>query len=425
MFVEAHEIIFGTSTKRETAKFSWRQVIKMAENSEILMEDLDPIHTRETIGEESFFNNLGSNYMFAAPNRNAGRSYTVNRGLLDELRDHKSWDTYDALINAGNAVFDFQTVAITNQGDATAVVLDTKRDEAIEFIDTGEGNSSLFLAEYSAPPGCDPTDPEALAMANPNLGIRIPIDALMGEAIGAKKKGGDRLARFRTEVLCQRVHLLNPAIEPEIWKVCGFNETEEKKYPKLGEFRRSLVLCLDMSLTADHATLVGVAEVNGMYYCGVLKAWHGPDTPARVRAELPDLVEMVKPRAFGWFPKGPAAVIAADLKLKPRHNKPWPPKSVKIVEFKAEDVPAICMGLADVVHSLQMYHPKDDLLTSHIENTQKLERGDVWTFTRAGSKPVDATYALAGAVHLIRTLPAPLKPVSTGRSPDGSEEFPF
>ena len=169
MFVEMQPIIIGTSTKRETAKFSWKECIKMAEKNEILKEELPYVHTRETIGEEAFFNNHDSRYMFAAPNRNAGRSYTVNRALLDELRDHKNQDTYDGLINAGNAVMDFQAVAITNQGDSTSVVLEDQRSAAIQFIETGIGNSSTFLAEYSGTNGCDPTDPHALAMANPNL----------------------------------------------------------------------------------------------------------------------------------------------------------------------------------------------------------------------------------------------------------------
>jgi hypothetical protein len=425
MFVELQDIIIGTSTKRETAKFSWREVIKMAENNEILKEEIPIVHTRETIGEESFFNNHNSRYMFAAPNRNAGRSYTVNRGLIDEFRDHKNQDTYDGLINAGNAVNDFQVVAITNQGDSTSVPLEDQRSAAIEFIETGVGNPTTFIAEYSAPSGCDPTDVDALCMANPNLNIRNPLIALMGQAIDSKNKGGEKLARFRTENLCQKVHLLDPAIEPEIWNICGFNEDENKKYPDLASHRRTVALCLDVSPMGDHATLVAVAEIDGMLYCEVIKVWYGFNCAKQVRAELPDIVDRIKPRAFGWYPGGPAAAIAVELKAKPSYNKPWPPRNVKIVELKTDEIPAVCMGLANIVHGAQMYHPKDEMLTQHVNQTQKLPRGDGWVFTRRGIAPVDATYALAGAAHICRTLPAPLKPVSTGREPESDEEIPF
>lgn len=416
MFIEAHKIIVGTSTKRETAKFSWNETIKMAEKNELLKQYLAPIHTRQTIGEEDFFTLEDSHYMFAAPNRNAGRSYTVNRALLDELRDHKSWDTYDGLIHAGNAVYDFQAVAITNQGDDQAVVLDSQRTNALEFIETKQGDASLFIAEYSAPQGCDPTDPEAIAMANPNLNIRIPLDGLMGQAILAKKEGGLRLAKFRTEVLCQRVHLLDPAIEPEIWDICGTDNPID-----MAEHRRSVVLCLDVSLGGDHATLIACVQIKNDYHVEVVKVWTGFNCTKEVRAELVDLVEKVKPRALGWFPGGPSAAIAADLMAKPSMNKPWPPRNVKIVELTSEVVPSVCMGLAEMVHSAQVIHPKDPMLTTHIHQTQKLKRGDMWVFARAGSGPVDGTYALAGALYLAKTLPAPLKPVSTGHEHPDSE----
>jgi hypothetical protein len=410
MFIECHELIIGTSTSREKAKASWRAVIKMANGIDILKEDLDPLHTRETIGEENFFNRLGSNYKFAAPNRRAGRGDTVDRVILDELREHRTTDAYDALINAGNAVKDFQAVAITNQGDSESIVLDDKRTQALEFIETGNGDPTLFLAEWSSPNGADPTDPHALAYANPNLGKRIPLVALMGQAIQAKKKGGVTLNSFKTEVMCQKVTLLDSAIDPELWNICA-----EKEPINLANYRRELVLCMDVSMTGDHATLVACAKIDGMLRVEVVKAWSGFGCTKLVRAELPDLVEKVKPRAIGWYPGGPAAAIAADLKARPSYNKPWPPRNVKVIELKAETVPSICMGLADTVHSVQIQHPSDEMLTAHVRQTQKLKIGDVWKFTRAGSQPVDATYALAGAVHLARILPEPLKPVSTGR----------
>jgi hypothetical protein len=415
MFVEQFPIIIATSTKRETAKFSWQEVIKMARNNEILKAELPAIHTRETIGEEAFFNYADSRYMFAAPNRNAGRSYSVDRALLDELRDHKNQDTYDGLINAGNARMNFQAVAITNQGDDTSVVLEDQRSAAIEFIETGVGDPSTFLAEWSSPQGSDPTDLNALAYANPNLGVRIPVDALMGQALQSKSKGGVKLARFKTEIMCMKVHLLDPAIEPELWDLCGGLAGE--KYPKIEEFRRNMVFCLDVSIDASHASLVAVAKVGNQMYCDVIKTWFGFGCTKSLRSELPELVSTLKPRAFGWFPGGPAAVVASDLKSKNSTFMQWPPRGVQIMEFSAEDVPSICMGLSETVHTAQLAHPKNEMLTGQIKQTQKLKRGDRWVFTRSTDVPIDATYALAGAVHMTRSLPAPLKPVSTGRDP--------
>lgn len=410
MFIERHSLILGTSTGRDTAKTSWREVIKMAEGIDVLAEEMPAIHTREQLSEEDFWNNWESHYRFAAPNRRAGRGSTLRRLILDELREHKNRDTYDAAVNAGNAVLDFQAWAITNQGDATSVVLDELRDAALEFIETGRGDPHLGIIEWSAPAGADPTDLAALAAANPNLNRRIPEAALMGQAMTAKRAGGETLARFRTEILCQRVTLLDPAVDPDLWAAAGTDQPVD-----LAAYRRSVALCLDVSLDGAHATLVAAAVLDGVTHVEIVKVWQGFGATAAVRADLPAIVERIKPRALGWFPSGPAAAVAADLKAR-RGHRAWPPRNVRVEELSGE-VAAVCMGLADVVHAGQVRHPRDPMLTQHVEQTQKLRRGDVWTYTRASTGPVDGTYALAGAVHLARTLPAPLEPLVVAVGP--------
>jgi hypothetical protein len=420
MFIERHDLIIGTSTSRDTAKSSWRAVVQMAESVDVLSDEMPELHTRETIGEEMFFTDgcdakcrlphehvPVSTYRFAAPNRRAGRSYTVRRAVLDELREHHVWDVYDALINAGNAVADFQAVAITNQGDMNAVVLDSQRDSGIGFIETGAGDPRLFLAEWSAPNGADPTDLEALAAANPNLGLpgRIPVDALMGQAIQAKQAGGERLARFRTEVLCQRVTLLDPAIDPDLWDA-GHGEVAD-----LGQLRRQVGVCLDVALDGTHATLVAAAVLDGKVHIDVIRSWSGHSAVQGVRDELPEIIERVKPRAFGWFPAGPSAAIAADLKAR-RGRGVWPPRGVRVEELPPGQLPAICMGLEQQVQAGALVHD-DPLLDEQVKQTQRLRRGDTWTFTRSGSQSVDGTYATAGAVHLARTMPPAPRPLTT------------
>lgn len=402
MFIERHALILGTSTTRDMAKTSWREVIQMAEGVDLLEEALPEPHTREVIGEEAFFNAYGSQYRFAAPNRRAGRSLTVQRLILDELREHKSWDAHDAAVNAGNAVPDFQTIAITNQGDSQSVVLDSLRESALEFIETGQGDSSSFIAEWSAKNGADPTDPEALAAANPNLGRRITIDALMGQAIRAKRKGGEQLARFRTEILCQRVTLLDPAIDPDLWRQCGSDEPLD-----LAEHRSKLALCYDVAPEGTHATLVAAVTLDDVTHVEVVDRWTGFGASNAMKAALPDLVARLRPRVVGSLPNGPAAAVSVDLGRR-KGRSPWPPRPAKLAEISPEEVPRACMGLETLVQAGQIEHPRDEMLTAHVENTQKLRRGaeGLWLFTRAGEKPVDGTYALAGAVWLSRRLPS-------------------
>jgi hypothetical protein len=425
MLVQRVPLIIGTNTSRETAKASWREVIEFALETDATRTEFGSRRqaVRETLGEESFRTSgchercrtdhehrPRSVFQFAAPNRRAGRSKTVHRAILDELREHQDWETYKALIKAMTAVPDAQAVAITNQGDALSVVLDSLRTSALEFIETGRGDSRLFLSEYSAPSGSDVTDARAIAQANPDLGNRIRIESIMGEAIRAKANGGEELTGYKTETLCMRVALLDPAIDPDSWKACGVDRADAVD---LAQHRRNVALCLDVAQDGTHATLVAAAHLDGITHLDVQRTWHGKDWSARLRAELPDLVAKIKPRVLAWFPQGPGAALAADLR-KRKGARAWPPRGVRLQEITG-DVPAVCMGFADRVATHAVRHPRDKMLTAHVERTQKLKRGDVWSFTRAGSEPVDATYAAAGADHVARTMPPPLRPLASAR----------
>src|SRR3982750_482433 len=90
MWVERVSEIVATSTDRAGAKRSWKKVVDMAEKTPLLAEHLDPRHTTLQIGEEDFWNTHGSHYRFAAPPRRAGRGDTLDRALLDELREHRN-----------------------------------------------------------------------------------------------------------------------------------------------------------------------------------------------------------------------------------------------------------------------------------------------------------------------------------------------
>lgn len=404
MFVERHPLTLACNSTLSYAKESWVWCCDLAQANEHLNAELGPKPVRATIGEEELRTAHGARYKIAASNRRAGRSLTVHRLILDELREHSSWDAWNASTHAMNAVPDAQAVCISNMGDDTSIVLDSLRDSAMEYIETGIGDPRLGLFEWSAPPGSDPTDLAALAQANPNLGRRIDPDALLGAAHRAKRAGGIELGSFRTEVMCQRVHQLDAAIDPDLWAAAGTDEPLD-----LAEHRQQVALCLDVSLAGDHASLVAAAVVDGRVHLDVVRAWDGFGCTREVRAELPGIVRRVRPRALGWFPAGPAAVLAADL--AERRAAGWPPRRVTLEEIRG-DVGAVCMSLAEQTTTGALAHPADPMLDKHISAATKLRRGDQWVFGRQGAGPVDGAYAAAGAVHLARTLPPAPAPLA-------------
>lgn len=405
LFVDEVPLVLGTSTNREYAKQSWREVVALAQRNAHLSRETSRRGIRETNGEECFTTLHGSRYEIAASNRRGGRSKTVHRLILDELREHHDWSAWGAASNATNAVAGAQTVAISNQGDEQAVVLDALRTAALIYVETGQGDPRLGIFEWSSPQGSDPGDLAALGMANPDLGGRTDPDALLGAAIRARAAGGEELATFKTEVMCMRVRLLDPAVDPDRWAAGGVGEPVS-----LATHREQVALCYDVSLDATHASLVAAAVLEGRVHVEVVAAWDGAGCTQRLRRELPEIVRRVGPRALGWFPAGPAAAVAADLADRKQPGQQWPPRRVTIAEIKAETA-AVCMGLAEQVHAGELAHPDDPMLTAHVESAQKLRRGDAWVFTRHGTGPIDGAYALAGAVHLARTLPPPPPPL--------------
>jgi hypothetical protein len=215
----------------------------------------------------------------------------------------------------------------------------------------------------------------------------------------AKRLGGKALAGFKTERMCIRVKLLDPAIDPQRWRDC-------LDRGELADARSQLALCLDLSPDGQHATLAAAAVLpDGRVRVEAVREWTGPAADSAAERDLPGLVEKIGPRAVGWFPTGPAAAIAARLADRRKDGvRGWPPRGVTVSEIRAE-VPAVCMGLNKEVVAATLAHSGQQGLDDQVSAAEWLRRGDMKVFTRRGEGAVDAVYAVAGAVHLARTLP--------------------
>lgn len=397
-FADAWPLILGTSTKLDYAKESWLKAVKLAERSPELDGSRPARWKRETNGEQESWTVEESRHKIATSNEEGGRSLTIDRLVLDELRQHHDYSAWDAAEPAASPMH-AQIWALSNAGDDRSVVLNDLRESALEFIETGKGDPRLGLFEWSAEEDADPQDIRALAQANPNLGRRKDPDVLLANAARAKAKGGQALTGFRTEQMCIRVKHVDPAIDPGAWKRC-------LDIGDLAAVRSRVALCLDLAPDGLHATLAAAAVLeDGRTRVEVVAAWDGAGCTDKLRGDLPGLLARVRPQVLGWLPGGPAAALAADLADRKRPG--WPPKGVTVAEIKGEAA-AVCMGFAEQVTTGKVAQSDDPLLNGHIGGAEKLKRGDVWVFSRKGGGHCDAAYAAAGAVHLARTLPPPV-----------------
>jgi hypothetical protein len=369
-------LVVGSSTNLETARESWSAAVDLAEDQ---MGDEVASVKRGALDTSLRLRN-GSRYKVVAANRRGARGLSVDLGIADELREHQSWDAWAALSATTTARPDPQLLALSNAGDDGSVVLNNLRDVAL-----GGDDDSMALFEWSAEDGCDLDSPDQWAAANPALGSTIT------KATLTSKLASNPPAIFRTEHLTQRVASMDTALDMAAWREGADDGT-------LDGLRDRVALCLDVALDLAHVTLVAAAMTrDGRVRVEVVAAWESVD---RARAELPGWLEKVKPRMFGWFPNGPAAALATDL----RDVKAGSP-------FKAEDISPICLGLVEQIAARRVLHSGDPLLAAQLDGAVRMFSGDGLRFARKGVGHVDAVYALAGAIHLARTLPPAKSPL--------------
>lgn len=406
-FRKSVPLILGTSTKLAYAKESWQKAVNLVRRT----RSLDGLHEpgrkwyRRTNGETESWTVDDARYLIAAANDEGGRSLTINRGICDELRQHHTYEAWDAFEPACSPM-DAQIWALSNAGSDKSVVLNDLQDSAREFIETGVGDERLGLLEWSAPEDAEPDDVEALVQANPRVGYGLDLDVLLAGGRKAKRLGGSALASHQTERMCIRVRRLNPAIDPRAWKRC-------LEVGDLLSARSRLAACVDVSSASDdgpeedHASLAVAAVLeDGRVRVEVVAEWSGAGADAAMEADLPDWLERIKPQTLGWFPAGPAAAVAARLADRSKAGvRGWPPRGVTVSEIRGE-TSAVCMGLKKEVVARKLVHSGQGGLDAQMEGAERKPHRDGWVFTRKGG-PVDAVYAVAGAAHLARTLPPP------------------
>ncbi len=411
-------MVLGAAQSLDIARESWQGAVELADGADDLRAEIAKNGVRRANGEQTLTLTSGARYRITAATRSAGRGLSVDLLILDELREHRDWLAWSALSKTTTARPNALTVPISNAGDDGSVVLNALREAAIAGTDDGLG-----LFEWSAPDDCELDDPDGWAWSNPALGHVPSIErTIRGELTT------DPPAVFRTERLCQRVDQLDGAIDLAAWKSAG------DPTGTLESVRERIGLVVDVAPDGQHVTAIGAAVLDdGRVRVEVLGAW---DSTEVARRELfgqggalatmdalrnpgddPGLFALVRPYVVGWFPGGPAGALGAEFKALgkaakdeiDRGTKPSRRLCPDVVGLEGVDVAQACQGLADMVRAGRVLHPNDELLNAHVGGAQKLFTGDGWRFVRKGAGHVDAAYACAGAVQVVRTVPPPPK----------------
>lgn len=221
------ENIFGTSLSADKAEEVWEAVIRDQEDTPELLPEIERVSRGN--GNKRLILKNNRQYKVGAPTRRAGRGDSNDLVMLDEIREHRDWETWSAAAASTNAKPNGIIMCFSNAGDPDSIVLRQLRSQAISNNDGtkaqdfgGDVDGAIGLFEWSAPEGAATDDTEALAQANPALGYgRLTMRALMSNRATFPEN------KFRSECMCQQVETILPAPFPDgSWEACTDEQSE-------------------------------------------------------------------------------------------------------------------------------------------------------------------------------------------------------
>lgn len=305
MYVDGAPLVIGTAQNLDISEEMWTAAVEMAESIPELAALID--HVDKTNGKKALRLESGERYKVAAASRRGGRGLSGDLVLLDELREHKTWEAWGAVTKTTMARPAAQVWAASNAGDLASVVLRHLRsiahrslgwpdgqDGMVDVGDgTAEGGDSVGIFEWSAKPGRDVWDRDGWAEANPSLGHSITETAVAAAA------ATDPEPVFRTEVLCQFVNqLVTGPIPGEVWERNRAPKDTTPRRPRVAvEHRTGFEQSLSIVAAYEVDTPKGRRDVVdvGYYESGVDVTWPAHHVVEKVTSTLAglDVTEVV------------------------------------------------------------------------------------------------------------------------------------
>lgn len=424
MYVYGVALVLGTAQDLDTAEEVWQGAVDLVletdEDDQPVRPDLHDLLDKVVMvnGKKSLVLKTGERYKVKAANRRAGRGLTGDVVLLDELREHQSWDAWGAITKTTMSRAMGLILALSNAGDATSVVLRYLRKMAHAAIGDPDGinaedalvpdaglsvedelalddDDTLGIFEWSALPSRSVTDRQGWAEANPSLGYTIT------ERTVASACRTDPEWIFRTEVLCQWSEgTLEGPFPAGAWEAS--TDTDSRRAEGA-----TLALCVDVSWDRG-TTHIGLATTR-------------PDGHAHV--------EVIATRAgtewvVPWFtsPERPEQVRTAPVVMQTKSAPasslagPLRDAGVNVVEWGGADLGAACGAFYDRVRAAigegearhQLRHRNQPILNLAAATANTRPLGDAWVWDRKHS-PADASplIAVTGALWCLSSaMPA-------------------
>lgn len=231
LFAVGSKQVIATAQDLSRSEAAWKEAVEWCEEDEELselIENVDRGHPKrmEIAADDEI--PYKREYRVASAGRRGGRGFSGDLILMDELREHQTWETWSAITNAMNARPFGQAWAFSNAGDSRSIVLRYLRAQVHQRLGWPDGNADAeilgetdlemeaFLKEagaldmtgffeWSAPPGASRRDVEAWAQSNPAMNCTDIVPNCVTSRVIAGALASNPPSEFETEVLCRWV----------------------------------------------------------------------------------------------------------------------------------------------------------------------------------------------------------------------------
>lgn len=411
--------LFSAAQSREQAAIIFNLAAKMIRMSPDLRSS---VVIREA-AKEIVCGELGTKYRSLSAEATTAYGLSPAFVIHDELGQVRGPRSilYEALETATGAQGAPLSVIISTQARTDADLLSVLIDDAVAGHDP-----RTLVSLYTADQALDPFKKETILLANPALGEFLSESEVMAMAQDAERMPS-REAEYRNLILNQRVEMVNPFIQPQMWKECGGPVTPLDECD-------DVYAGLDLSEVADLTSLVLIGRFGDVWHV-LPKFWLPQDGLAR--KAIGDRVPYDQWANEGLLLTNPGASVSYEYvsqylkdeiferydvrkigfdRWNMRHLKPWLLKvglseqfvTERFVEFgqgMASMSPAI-RDLEQLIRDRKLRHGNHPILTMCVANTVivKDDAGNRKPSKRKSSGRIDGLVALTMAVGVAPLL---------------------
>jgi len=299
---------------------------------------------------------------------------------MDEVREYQSMDVWSSMRYTQMSSKNPMTIVLSNAGDQHSIVLNKLRERAIAAIAGNDDSIAWF--EWSAPPETPVNDsPEfwaGAAQANPSLGYTVHPDNLRAVL-------NDDESIIRTEVLCQWVSVVNPAINPSAWEACAKPEAKLDR-------EATTWMAIDLSPNRQEGALVAAQQRGDQFIVALLATFSNPVNldDKQMANEIADWVRKYQTQTVAYSKQTAGAVAA---RLAPAGIQTYPIDGALYGQACDEMLSAITSG--------RLIHTNQQELNNQALSAVKLpfKDGGWYLGRKASNATICATVAMAMVSH--------------------------